>query len=209
VEQGGKIRERHPSWQSPAHVGSNRSWRDTHEDAAGEEFRRRLRSQFSGRVSNIFRYHTGTLPPRRHGTKEVAGEGRAKRCLIPGEPFFICTDSPVKGLRHPFHLLADPQIASTKLAHRAIKIGKRSIQEALTKAIALWPKGLETMKIQKCVQANELKAPVERVGYAIVSKKHRLSRSLDHSPMCKLGGVTGRLAFGEWIQGGARNHRRR
>jgi hypothetical protein len=27
--------------------------------------------------------------------------------------------------------------------------------------------------------------------------------------MCKLGGVTGRLAFGEWIQGGARNHRRR
>jgi hypothetical protein len=53
------------------------------------------------------------------------------------------------------------------------------------------------MKIQKCVQANELEAPIERVRYATLSEENRLPRLLDHAPISQIGSIPRRIASGE------------
>jgi len=52
------------------------------------------------------------------------------------------------------------------------------------------------MEVQKRMQANKLKAPVECVGYAIVGEENRLPGLLDHAPIREIGSTTGQIASG-------------
>jgi hypothetical protein len=61
----------------------------------------------------------------------------------------------------------------------------------LAESAGLRPISLEAMKIKKCVEADQLKATVEGIRYAIISEENRLAGLLDDTPVrsdCSLAG---------------------
>ena len=59
------------------------------------------------------------------------------------------------------------------------------------------------MKINKRVEADQFKAPVERVRYAIVREENALAGLLDDPPVSDVGSLASRIVSGE------RKHRNR
>ena len=100
-------------------------------------------------------------------------------------------------------MLADAEITDPHLAQRAVEIGEHSVEKALAERARLRPIRLEAMKIKKRVEANQFKAPVERVRYAIVSEENRLAGLLDDPPVRDVCSLAGRITSGE------RKHRSR
>ena len=77
------------------------------------------------------------------------------------------------------------------------------IEKTLAKRARLRPLRLQTMKIEKGMETDQLKTPVERVRHAIVSEENRLAGLLDHPPIRDVCSLAGRIASGE------RKHRSR
>lgn len=91
-------------------------------------------------------------------------------------------------------MFADAQIPSAHLAQSAIKISEHSVEKGLAKLICLRSLDLEPVKVQKRVQANEFKTPVERIWRAIFGEENRLPGLLDHAPIGKLSGISSQTA---------------
>jgi hypothetical protein len=134
-----------------------------------------LAVQFSDCTTNVSRHHSRSGFRRRDSAEKVTGERRSKRRIVAGKPRFIGQDAAVKGPSHALHVLSDTEITDPNLAQRAVEIGEHSVEKALGEPARLGPIGLETMKIQKRMEANQFKAPVERVRYAILGEENRLS----------------------------------
>jgi hypothetical protein len=90
-------------------------------------------------------------------------------------------------------MLAHAEVTDPHLAQRAVEIGKHSVEKALAERARLRPIRLEAMKIEERMKADQFKAPVERVRYAIVGEKSRLAGLLNDPPVrdvCSLAGQT-------------------
>jgi hypothetical protein len=94
-------------------------------------------------------------------------------------------------------MLAHAEVTDTHLAQRAVEIGKHSVEKALAERARLRPIRLEAMKIKKRMKANQFKAPVERVRYAIVGEKSRLAGLLNDPPVRDICSPAGQIASGE------------
>ena len=90
-------------------------------------------------------------------------------------------------------MLADTEITDPHLAQRAVEIGKHSVEKALAERARLRPIRLEAMKIKKRVKANQFKAPVERVRYAIVGEENRLAGLLNDPPVRDICSLSGQI----------------
>ena len=91
-------------------------------------------------------------------------------------------------------MLADAEVTDPHLAQGAVEIDKHSVEKALAERDRLRPIRLEAMKIKKRMKANQFKAPVERVRYAIVGEKSRLAGLLNDPPVGDVGSLSGRIA---------------
>jgi hypothetical protein len=94
-------------------------------------------------------------------------------------------------------MLADAEITDTHFAQRAVEVGEHPVEKALAEQAGLRPILLEAMKIKKGMKANQLKAPVERVRYAIVRKENSLAGLLDNPPVRDICSLAGQIASGE------------
>ena len=169
----------------------------------GEKVGCGLAAQCSNRAANVRRHVIRSAFRPRNGAEDVPGEGCSQRRIIAGEPGFIGEDAAIEGSSHALHMLADAEIADPHLAQRAVEIGEHFVEKTLAEQARLRPILLEAMKIKKRVKANELKAPVERVRYAIVSKENRLAGLLDDPPVRDVCSLASRIVSGE------RKHRSR
>ena len=94
-------------------------------------------------------------------------------------------------------MLADAEVTDPHLTQRAVEIGEHSVEKALTERARLGPVRLKAMEIKKRMKADQVKAPVERVRYAILSEENRLAGLLDHAPVCGICSLAGRIVSGE------------
>src|SRR5262249_33292401 len=86
---------------------------------------------------------------------------------------------------------------------RAVEIGEHPVKETLGQSVRLRPLGLESMKIQESMQANQLETSVKCVRHAIIGEKDRSPSVLDHVPVGNIGSITDDISLA------AGNHRER
>jgi outer membrane protein assembly factor BamE (lipoprotein component of BamABCDE complex) len=128
------------------------------------------------------------LPGLRRAVK-VASQRGPQLGVAGRQPVFIGADSAVKGFRHALDMTTDAQITGADLAQRAIEIGKHRIEEPLRERRGRSGLAFEPVQIQKSVQADQLKAPVERIGDTLQRKEFRPSRLGEDQTIGKLGGI--------------------
>jgi hypothetical protein len=182
---------------------SRRTRRNLERYITGEKGGRGLGLQRSNRAANVRRQVTRSGLRVRNGAEDVPSEGCTEHRIIAGEAGFIGEDAAVEGSRHALDVLADAEIPDPHLAQRAVEISEHSVEKALAKQARLRPIRLEAMKINKRVEANQFKAPVERVRYAIVREENRLAGLLDDPPVSDVCSLAGRIVSAE------RKHRNR
>ena len=176
---------------------SRRTRRNLERYIPGEKVGGGLAAQRSNRPANVSRQIIGSALPLRNGAEDVPDEGCRERRIIAGEACFIGEYAAVEGSSHALDVLADAEITDAHLAQRAVEISEHSVEKALAKRARLRPIRLEAMKIKKPVEADQFKAPVERVRYAIVREEDWLAGLLDDTPVRDVCSLTGRIVSGE------------
>ena len=162
----------------------------------GEKIICGLTAQSANCVADIGRHRAYCRLRNRSSTEHVTGEGSSKCRIIAGEACFIGYDATIESARHALHVRADTQVTDPHLAQRAVEVGEHCVEEALTEPARLGSIVLEAMKIQKCMQANQFKTPVQRVRHAIIDEEHRLAGLFDDTAICAVYRLTGRIASG-------------
>jgi len=94
-------------------------------------------------------------------------------------------------------MLPDAQITRPHFAQSAIEISEHAVEKTLTDTHCRRSLGLQSMEVEECVQADQLKAPIERVGHAILGKKNRLPSLFHYASIRDIGSITDKIASGQ------------
>src|SRR6516225_8000895 len=94
-------------------------------------------------------------------------------------------------------MLADAEVTYPHFAQRTVEICEHPVEKALAETARLRPFGLQPVKVKERMEANQFKAPVERVRHAMLGEKYRLA-SLIHDPLIRdLRCLSGHIASRE------------